>query len=163
MSSPLNSSRSKAYNIASEMMVSDVYLRGEFSPPGKARAPRPGDTPIDRYHNRLGALGEAVDTVEKAFLEVAAVIGDDGRPLVESRGADTRLCSAWRKQFGKIDEELVVWGRTFKRVYGTVAGIPALRDDAEHDDMTLFDEAEENVESQNGWDRQGELNERRAG
>ena len=38
-----------------EVMISDVYLRGEFPPPGKARAPRPGDTPDDVFHNRVSA------------------------------------------------------------------------------------------------------------
>jgi hypothetical protein len=34
-----------------DQLVNDVYLRGEFPPPGKARAPRLGDTPIDIYQS----------------------------------------------------------------------------------------------------------------
>ena len=147
---------------AGEMMVNDIYLRGEFTPPGKARAPRPGDTPIDRYHNRLSSLGEAVDALDRAFMEVAAVCGDDGRPLVESRGSDTKLCSAWREQLRKIDEELVVWGRTFKRVYGIATHVSEQQDHVDHDDADPFDGADEDVDAQDGWDRQEDLTESRA-
>lgn len=136
-----------------ELMVNDIYLRGEFPPPGKARAPRPGDTPVDRYHNRLGVLGTAVDALEKAFLDVVAVVGDDGRPLVESRGADPRSCSAWRDQLGKLDEELIVWGRTFKRIYGTAATISARSDQVEDS----FEDADDDADTRNGWDRSADV------
>jgi hypothetical protein len=136
---------------AGEMTVNDIYLRGEFPPPGKARAPRPGDTAVDRYHNCLGALGEAVDALENAFLEMSAVVGDDGRPLVDSRGADPRSCSAWRERLRKIDEELVVWGRTFKRVYGTTADVSVVGPHGDGDDGH-YDGPDSDVEVQNGWD-----------
>jgi hypothetical protein len=102
-----------------DQFVNDVYLRGEFSPPGKARAPRPGDTPLDVYDNRLNAFSQAVEQLERAFNAIGEVTGDDGRSFVEARGADARSCAAWREVLSKIDEELIVWARTFKRIFGT--------------------------------------------
>jgi hypothetical protein len=131
-----------------DLMVNDIYLRGEFPPPGRARAPRPGDTPVDRYHNRLGALGAAVEALDRAFVDVAAVVGDDGRPLVETRGADPRSCSAWREQLDKIDEELIVWSRTFKRVYGSSAEVSVLTRDG--DDAGSSEETDDDVEATGG-------------
>ncbi len=104
---------------AGDMMVNDIYLRTEFPPPGKARAPRPGDTPVDRYSNRVSALSKTLEEMEQAFDAIGAVTGDDGRSLVESRGVDPRTCAAWRDVLRRIDEELIVWGRTFKRMYGS--------------------------------------------
>jgi hypothetical protein len=121
------------------------HLRGEFPAPGKARAPRPGDTPDDRYRGRLSTLAGAVEAVEKAFADLTKVTGDDGRPLVDARGVDPRDCTAWRDVLRTVDEELVVWSRTFRRVYG--ADVPLARDTADRydaDDMT--DDAEEDVE-----------------
>ncbi|MEY9604086.1 hypothetical protein AB7M74_010696 [Bradyrhizobium japonicum] len=90
-------------------------------------------------------------SLEKAFVDVAAVVGDDGRPLVETRGADPRSCSAWREQLDKIDEELIVWSRTFKRVYGSSAVVSGPTRDG--DDAGSFEEADDDVEVRNGWDR----------
>jgi hypothetical protein len=112
-----------------DLMANDVYLRSEFPAPGKARAPRPGDTPVDRYHNRVSALSVAIDEMQQAFAAISEVIADDGRPLVDSRGVDYRICTEWRDGFRKIDEELVMWGRTFKRTFGTEPS-PAPREDS---------------------------------
>lgn len=100
-----------------EQMVTDNFLRSEYPPAGKARAPRPGDTPTDHFNNRVGDLAQAMEQVETAFRAVAAVSGDDGRPLVDTSGVDKKLCNIWREQIGRIDEELVVWGRAFQRYY----------------------------------------------
>jgi hypothetical protein len=102
-----------------DQTINDVYLRGEFPPAGKKRAPRPGDTPQDHYQNRVSALGAAMEEVNKAFAELGAVLGDDGRPIVDSCGVDSRDCAAWRESLAAIDEELVVWSRAFKKAYGT--------------------------------------------
>jgi hypothetical protein len=99
----------------------------------------------------LGALGLAVEALEKAFVDVAAVVGDDGRPLVDTRGADPRSCSAWREQLDRIDEELIVWSRTFKRVYGSSAEVSVRARDGDGADS--FEDAEDDVETRNGWDR----------
>jgi hypothetical protein len=104
-----------------DRLVNDVYLRGEFPPPGRARAPRPGDSPIDVYHNRLNSFSEAVERLEASFTAITQVAGDDGRPVVDAQGADPRLCAGSREVLRKIDEELIVWGSTFKRVFGTSA------------------------------------------
>jgi len=119
---------------AGDQMINDVYLRGEYPPPGKARAPRPGETPTDHYHNRLGDLARAVEELEKAFSAVSDVVGNDGRPLVEASGVDPRLCDAWRRQLNKIDEELIFWGRTFRRVYGTAPDSPHQPSEVSEDD-----------------------------
>ena len=119
---------------AGDQMINDVYLRGEYPPPGKARAPRPGETPTDHYHNRLGDLARAVEELEKAFSAVSDVVGNDGRPLVEASGVDPRLCDAWRRQLNKIDEELIFWGRTFRRVYGTASESPHQPSEVSEDD-----------------------------
>jgi hypothetical protein len=102
-----------------EQMVNDTYLRTQFPPFGKARAPRPGDTPVDLYHNAINAFSRAVERLEETFTAIGAVVGDDGRQLVEVQGVHSRECGAWREVLGKIDEELIVWARTFKRAFGT--------------------------------------------
>jgi hypothetical protein len=100
-----------------EQMVTDNFLRAEYPPAGKARSPRPGDTPTDRLNNRVNELAHAMENLEASFRAVAAVIGDDGRPVVEATGVDRKLCNIWRDQLRPVDEELVVWGRTFQRYY----------------------------------------------
>ena len=127
-----------------DQAVNDIYLRGEFPPPGKARSARPGDTPLDRYQNRLNALSVAIEAVERAFDDLGAELGDDGRPIVDSRGIDPRSAKAWRELLGRIDEELVIWSRTFKRAFGT-ATTPSPRD--EEGDEEPFDAARDL-----GWD-----------
>jgi hypothetical protein len=102
-------------------MVNDVYLRGEFPPPGRARARRTGNTPTDQYRNCLSEFSEAVERLQNAFTAVGLINGDDGRPLVEARGEEPRSCDHWRGVLRNIDDELIIWGRTFKKAYGTKA------------------------------------------
>lgn len=126
---------------AGDLTINDVYLRAEFSPAGKKRADRPGDSPQDHYHNKLGMFGAAMEDAKRAFEELASLTGDDGRPLVESQGVDYRSCVNWRELLGTIDEELVIWGRTFRRAYGT-GEIPfggRTTDDTEPEGVRLFD------------------------
>ncbi|MCO5961083.1 hypothetical protein [Sinorhizobium meliloti] len=104
---------------SSEQTVSDVYLRNEFPPPGKAKAARPGDTPTDRYHNALAALSRAFEGVDQAFTDLTKVLGDDSQPMVDARGVEPRLTDNWRALLGRVDEEMVVWARTFRKAYGT--------------------------------------------
>lgn len=117
---------------SSEQTVSDVYLRNEFPPPGKAKAARPGDTPTDRYHNALAALSRAFEGVDQAFTDLTRVLGDDSQPMVDARGVEPRLTDNWRALLGRVDEEMVVWARTFRRVYGTKVTAPI--DSAEDDE-----------------------------
>jgi hypothetical protein len=48
-----------------------------------------------------------VERIEETFTAIGSVAGDDGRPLVETRGVDSRECPAWRDVLSKIDEELI--------------------------------------------------------
>jgi len=104
---------------STDQMVNDVYLRGEFPAPGKAKARRAGCTPCDLYENWLGEFSDAVASLKGAFAAIGQVNGDDGRPLVEARGAEPRSCEEWRSVLRAIDDELIVWGRTFKKAFGT--------------------------------------------
>lgn len=104
-----------------EQMVSDIYLRGEFPPAGKARAQRPGDTPTDRFRNRLAEFGNTLAQFRVAFDAVNAVLGDDGQPLVDAIGVDPKNCEAWREDLRAVDEDLIVWARTFRRKYGAAS------------------------------------------
>ena len=102
--------------------VSDNYLRNEFPPPGRAKkAARPGDTPTDRYNTALEALGNALNEVELTFIGLTRVAGDDGQPLVDVRGgnlADGPLA----RPLNWVDEEMIVWARTFRKKWGTTVG-----------------------------------------
>lgn len=117
---------------SSEQTVSDVYLRNEFPPPGKAKAARPGDTPTDRYHNALATLSRAFSGVDQAFTDLTKILGDDSQPVVDARGVEPRLTDTWRALLGRIDEEMVIWTRTFRRAYGTKTS--ALIDSTEDDE-----------------------------
>lgn len=132
-----------------DMAVTDVFLRGEFPPPGKSKARRPGDTAIDRYENAVSALGDAMTAVEQAFEALGRVVGHDGRPLVESKGVDQRACAAWRDILSSVQDEIVVWSRTYKRANGA-ATTPA---DAERRDMA---DAAVDADPTAEWDRDDE-------
>jgi hypothetical protein len=126
-----------------ELMINDVYLRGEFPPPGKARAPRPGATPDDLLHNAIGTLTTAMEQLDLAYTAIGQVLGNDGRPLVEDRGVDTQLCSAWREALTGISDDLGYWSRRFKQANG-------LKTDAARNKPT--DEPEEDVDADEEWE-----------
>lgn len=130
-----------------DQTINDSYIRGEFPAPGKARAARPGDTPTEILENRLSGLADAVDRLAASFDSVRAVLGDDGRPLVESRGVDPRTCRAWRDVFRATDEELVVWGSTFKRMFGAASTDPDDEADQNVDEADHESEFFENLDS----------------
>ena len=46
--------------------------------------------------------------------------GDDGTPIAESRGVDHQLADRWRAELKRMDEEIFVWARTYRRAYSTV-------------------------------------------
>jgi hypothetical protein len=130
-----------------EQMVTDNFLRTEYPPAGKARAPRPGDTPTDHFNNRVSELAHAMEQLEAAFRAVAAVTGDDGRPLVDTSGVDRKVCNIWREQLSRIDEELVVWGRAFQRYYAASSQAASGHSQAEEEDThgtdaDVYDDAE---------------------
>jgi len=124
---------------SADQTVSDILLRNEFPPPGRAKAARPGDTPTDHYNAAIEALSNAFHELNQSFDALNAVRGDDGQPLVDSRGVELRLCEAWRETLSKVDEEVVVWTRTFRKAYGAAAN-PSLRtdDDEEDEDADSF-------------------------
>lgn len=113
--------------------INDIYLRCEFPPAGKARSPRPGTTPFEVHQNRLSEFSMAMDKLQEVFVAISVVIGDDGRPVVETQGADSTSCGVWRDALRKIDDELVVWGRTFNRVHGVQQQVAA-SDANDHDE-----------------------------
>jgi hypothetical protein len=102
-----------------DQVVTDVFLREEYPPPGKGRAKRTGDTPTEQLHNCMVDFGEAMDHLQRAFAAIGKVTGDDGTSLVEFVGADPRSCDAWRGIIKEVDDELTIWGRTFRKRHGT--------------------------------------------
>jgi hypothetical protein len=135
-----------------EQMVNDIYLRQEYPPAGRARAASPGDTPTDHFNNRLSELSVAMDKLNVAFEALAAVAGDDGRPLVEGSGLDRKLAEIWRDQLKHIDEELLMWGRTFQRRYRGTAqsaerSVHTEEDSADDQEVDVYADAE-------NWDEQ---------
>jgi hypothetical protein len=91
-------------------------------------------------------IARVMGQLTATFEAVSAVIGDNGRPLVETTGVERKQCNAWREQLSQIDEELVVWGRTFQRMYA--ASIPPDHGHSEDEpeqqpDADLYADAEE--------------------
>jgi hypothetical protein len=103
----------------SVLTLNDVYLRNEFPPPGKAKATASGDTPIDRYNSGVAALGAAFEALESSFAALCEISGDDTIPIVENRGVEPRLTEQWRKVLSRVDEEMVMWARAYRKAYGT--------------------------------------------
>lgn len=137
---------------SADQTVNDIYLRNEFPPPGKAKAAQSGDTPTDHYNNALSAFGTALQALDHAFASLVKVAGDDGQPLVEARGIEARLTDPWRESLKSIDEEMVVWSRTFRKVYGTKTtptSAPEYGEGANDADPYAGNDAD--VEE--GWDR----------
>ncbi len=135
---------------SAEQAVNDIYLRNEFPPLGKVKAAKPGDTPIDRYNRALVAFGGALQTLEHAFEGLTKVVGDDGQPLIETQGVEPRLAGPWRELIGRIDEEMVVWARAFRKAHGSKVSPSVERqvDDEEDEDADPYAERED----QDGWD-----------
>ena len=133
---------------AGEQMVSDFYLRDRFPPAGRARAPRPGDTPRDHFNNRVSDLSDAMEQLDKAFAAVAAILGDDGRPFVEASGLDRKLASVWRGKLGDIGDELLLWGKTHQRHYAaSVPPVFHLEDEDQPAEEDVYAEGEDTLEA----------------
>lgn len=138
---------------SSDQTVSDIYLRHEFPPPGKAKAARPGDTPTDRYNNAIGALSAAFDELDQRFEALSKVVGDDGQSIVETRGVDLRLTESWREILRRVDEETVIWTRAFRKTYGAKSELAEARfaDEENIEDLDPYadhDEDESDQESE---------------
>ena len=119
---------------SSDQTLSDIYLRNEFPAHGKAKAARPGDTPTDRYNVALGALSKAFDDLERRFEDLSKVEGDDGQPIVDARGVELRLTEAWRDILRRVDEEAVIWARSFRKMFGTKSDSSLARSDDDSDE-----------------------------
>ena len=104
---------------SAHVTVNDVLLRNEFPPPGRAKAATSGDTPTDRYLNALAAFGGAFDSLQRTFTDLSRVLGDDGQPLVDFKGVELHLTEHWRGILNDIDDEMIVWARTFKKTHGS--------------------------------------------
>lgn len=139
-----------------DQAVTDIFLREQFPPPGKVRARSGGKTPAEVFQNRMADLSDAMEKLEQAFDELGKVVGDDGRPLVEVSGADPRVCREWRELLSRIDEDLVFWGRTFSRVYGTRSEAPADEFDDDEDESPEVEINEAYDESYEAWDDDAE-------
>ena len=120
---------------SSDQIVSEKFLREQFPAPGKVRSRPSGKTLMEVFQNRLADFSEAMEALESAFECVGEVTGEDGLSIAEAVGANPESCKAWREMLSNIDDELNVWARTFRRVYG-VKPEPALADaeDFENDD-----------------------------
>lgn len=123
-----------------DQTVNDIYLRMEFPPPGKAKAASPGDTPIDHYNHALSRFGTTLQALEEAFDALSKVSGGNGQPMVEVRGVEPRLTDSWRELLGRVDEEMVVWSRTFRRTFGTKVGVPEGDDEGEDRDADPYEQ-----------------------
>lgn len=135
-----------------DQTVNDIYLRSEFPPQGKVKAASPGDTPTDHYNTALAGFDKALHDLDYAFVTLAKVVGDDGQPMVEIRGVEPRLTETWREVLSRIDEEMVVWARTFKTMYGSKTSLSLEREDNdEADSADPYDSNGDEVEDE--WDR----------
>ena len=134
---------------SAEQMLSDVWLRFEYPPAGKAKAARPGDSPTDRYDRAVEALGGAMEELERCFIALAAVTGDDGQPLVDRRGVETRLTDPWRDRLRDVDGELLLWARAFRKRHGQVRPAPLATAAEETED------ADDAIEA--AWDAQDDV------
>ena len=77
-----------------------------------------------------------------AFNAILNVRGDDGTPFADSRGADQQLTDRWRGELKRMDEEMIVWARTFRRAYSTASNENGA---TEHDDETSVTDPYEDV------------------
>ena len=103
-----------------DQTISDIYLRNTFPPPGKARkAQNPGDTPLDRYLGAQNKLEGALEDLGEAFDALLAIRGNDDMAIVEVRGAEPDLVIRWRDELKRMDEEMIIWARTYRQKYGT--------------------------------------------
>lgn len=109
---------------SAEQVLSDVWLRNEYPPAGKAKAARPGDSPTDRYDRAVEALGGAMEELSRSFVALVGVTGEDGQSLVERRGVETRLTEPWRETLRLVDEELLLWTRAFRKRHGHARPAP---------------------------------------
>ena len=80
-------------NGSGDLPANDVYLRGQFPPPGKASMPWIGDTPTDVYHNRLNDFSSQIEQLKRSFALIARCSAMTVDPIVEMPGCrPTDVC-----------------------------------------------------------------------
>jgi hypothetical protein len=127
-----------------DQQVNDIYLRSEYPPPGKTKAASPGDTPTDRFNNALGAFEAALQSLDQTFTILTKVTGNDGQPLVETRGVEPRLTDPWRDLLKRLEEGMIVWTSTFRRMYGAKVGLPVTSEVSDEiDDADPYSQSED--------------------
>jgi len=136
-------------------IITDVYLRGEFPPPGKAKAKSGGTTPLEVLGDRIVDFTNAMTRLEEAFRAAGEVDSGDGSALVEVEGVNPEECDWWSRILTDILGDLRVWGRAYRRKHGASAPRSASSapdaPDAEDDFDSEVDDAY--GASYDGWDR----------
>jgi hypothetical protein len=135
---------------AGDLIVTDTYLRNEFPPLGKVRARSGGSMPAEQLKDRIADLSDAMDKLDGAFKAVAAVVGNDGNPLVEVDGVEAQFCTTRRQLLSRIGDELNFWGRIWRRRHGTPAA-PVAREDTDEEENgadAYEDEVQEEAEDE---------------
>lgn len=135
---------------SADQVLSDVWLRNEYPPAGKAKAARPGDSPTDRYDRAVEALGGAMQELSRCFVALAGVAAEDGQPLVDRRGVEVRLTDPWRETLRSVDEELLLWTRAYRKRHGQAR--PALLAAEDHGEEGDTDDAVEEWDAANDAD-----------
>lgn len=132
-----------------DVPLNDIYLRSEFPPYGTAKARRTGNAPLDLYENAVGELSGAMVAAGAAFDRLSGVAGNDGLPLVETRGVAMDLVSSWRTLLRRVEDELVVWERTARRSHASATrdvSVDVDDDETELDDAGAEEEVDDDVE-----------------
>ena len=79
-------------------------------------------------------------------------VGNNGQSLGESQGVERCLAEARRDALGRIDEEMLIWARTFRQAYGSKSGVFLEREEAgETEEMDPYAHREDTAEDE--WDR----------
>jgi len=118
---------------SAEQVLSDVWLRNEYPPAGKAKAGRPGESAMDRYDRAVEALGGAMQELSRCFESLADAVGDDGQPLVDRWGVEARLAEPWREALRSVEDELVLWTRIHRKRHGLPRTTPRAPDHGDGD------------------------------
>lgn len=140
---------------AGDQTVTDVYLRAEFPPPGKAKAKSGGTTPREVLDDRVIDLTNAMNQLEAAFKATKEVEGSDGSSLVEVEGVNPEECARWTGILTDMLGELRVWERAYRRKHGAsvprpVSPAPDAQDD---EDDGFEDEVDQAYDAAfEGWD-----------
>lgn len=125
---------------SADQVLSDVWLRNEYPPAGKAKAARPGDSPTDRYDRAVEGLGGVMQELSRRFAALADVAGEDGQPLVDRRGVEARLTEPWRETLRLVDEELLLWTRAYRKRHGQARPTALTAEDLEDGDDDAVEE-----------------------